>query len=282
LIKSLSRKNQKPFTAARDNFYRCSFDFQLQSAWFNRTSRRYRARYANRFERFVALDRHFVNRFDNFHSARNASESGESSVQVASFADKNKKVCRRAVRRVRPRHRQDSAFVFYLARLVRDALPGAFVDFGGSRRPRRKIAALHDETGNDAAKVVVSRNFPATRLRKLRTVSGALSGNISNSITPASVSTFTHCAAISATVALANGSTFSTAGRRFALFEGAGEFTFVSGDFFCASAAKAKTTRSNAVKAGVLKIFIFFLLYPVSKVFRIMSKNSLINPIRND
>src|SRR5215203_4388081 len=48
-------------------------------------------------------------------------------------------------------------------------------------------------------------------LRKLRTDSGALSGNSSISITPASLSIVTHCAAIVFTSAFSNGSDFVSA-----------------------------------------------------------------------
>src|SRR5882762_627536 len=70
-------------------------------------------------------------------------------------------------------------------------------------------------------KVVVSSAPVAARLRKLRTFSGADSGNISITILPASVCSVTHCWAIFSTDAPSNGSDlFATNSAGLAFFFG--------------------------------------------------------------
>src|ERR1051325_3187477 len=109
----------------------------------------------------------------------------------------------------------------------------------------------------------------ATRLRKLRTVSGAVSGNISISISPASVSSLTHCAAIFSTVAPSNGSrtTVSTAGRSF--FFGGAALLFC-GPWACADASdtRAASHANEAIDRFRKLIIIISLFYHTSNRYR--------------
>src|ERR1051325_5048537 len=109
-----------------------------------------------------------------------------------------------------------------------------------------------------------------TRLRKLRTVSGAVSGNISISISPASVSSLTHCAAIFSTVAPSNGSrtTVSTAGRSF-FFCGGAAFLFC-GPWACADASdtRAASHANEAIDRFRKLIIIISLFYHTSNRYR--------------
>src|SRR5215203_1408248 len=101
--------------------------------------------------------------------------------------------------------------------------------------------------GTTRVNAVVSNRPVAVRFRKFLTDSGACSGNISISITPASVSKVTHCAAIVFMSALSKGSALAAVGF------GVGRALVLTGSFIIGVADGVCPNARNDEEVRIIK-----------------------------
>ena len=185
------------------------------------------ARDADRLFRFLAFAGALLMASTTSIPRRTRPKAANFPSRCGPVADEDKEVCGRAVGLVGARHRDDAALVLDGIRLVRNRAPRSLDERTASDSGSLlKLPPCITKSLTTRLKVVVSKAPVAARLRKLRTVSGADSGSISISMTPASVSSVTHCAAIFSIVAPSKGSAAfaSASAGRSLLFFGTGAF----------------------------------------------------------